>query len=96
MHQKIGDSLISLSINKGLSLRQIIMQKLSVLHYVQSICPVPAPLPNDVPAVMKLLLSPAAATSTPVALLGLAGLTALVLTAACRAARRLEINYGTE
>jgi hypothetical protein len=73
-----------------------IMQKLSVLHYVQSICPVPAPLPNDMPAMLKLLLAPAAPSSAPVAILGLAGLTALVLFAAMQAARRLEINYGTE
>jgi len=73
-----------------------IMQKLSVLHYLQSLCPVPVPLPTDMPAVMKLLLAPAAPSSVPLAVLGLLGLTVLVLFAAMQAARRLEINYGTE
>lgn len=73
-----------------------ILQKLSVLHYLQSICPVPAPLPGHLPAAWKLLLAPAPAASAPVAILGLLGVTALVLLAAMRAARRLEINYGTE
>jgi len=73
-----------------------IMQKLSVLHYLQSLCPVPVPLPTDMPAVMKLLLAPAAPSSVPLAVLGLLGLTVLVLFAAMQAAKRLEINYGTE
>jgi ABC-type transport system involved in multi-copper enzyme maturation permease subunit len=73
-----------------------VMQKLSVLHYLQSLCPVPVPLPGDMPALMKMLLSPAAPSSVPLAVLGLLALTALVLVAAMRAARRLEINYGTE
>ena len=72
------------------------MQKLSVLHYLQSLCPVPMPLPEEMPAMVKMLLAPAAPSPAWVAILGLAGLTALVLYAAARAARRLEINYGTE
>ncbi len=73
-----------------------VMQKLSVLHYLQSLCPVPVPLPNDMPAMLKMLLAPAAPSSVWVAVLGLLGVTALVLFAAMQAARRLEINYGTE
>lgn len=73
-----------------------IMQKLSVLHYLQSICPVPVPLPSDVPPLMKLLLAPAEASSAPVAIFGLLALTGLVLLAAAQAVKRLEINYGTE
>ena len=73
-----------------------IMQKLSVLHYLQSLCPVPPPLPNDMPALLKMLLAPAAPSSVPLAVLGLLALTVLVLFAAMQAARRLEINYGTE
>ncbi|MFN0101909.1 MAG: hypothetical protein ACKV2U_07440 [Bryobacteraceae bacterium] len=73
-----------------------VMQKLSVLHYLQSLCPVPVPLPNDMPALMKMLLAPAAPASVPVAVVGLLGLTAVVLMAGMWAARRLEINYGTE
>ncbi len=73
-----------------------VMQKLSVLHYLQSLCPVPVPLPNDMPAMLKMLLAPAAPTAVWISVLGLLVLTALVLFAAMQAARRLEINYGTE
>jgi ABC-type transport system involved in multi-copper enzyme maturation permease subunit len=73
-----------------------VMQNLSVLHYLQSICPVPVPLPNDMPAVLKMLLAPAAPSSVPVAVLGLLAVTALVLFAAMQSVKRLEINYGTE
>jgi len=72
------------------------MQKLSVLHYVQSLCPVPVPLPSDMPALLKMLLAPAPPSSVPLAVLGLLALTAMILFVAAQAARRLEINYGTE
>jgi hypothetical protein len=48
------------------------------------------------PALLKLLLSPAAPPSPWFAAFGLLALTALVLWAAGRAVRRLEINYGTD
>ena len=48
------------------------------------------------PALLKLLLSPAEPPSRIVAVLGLLVLTALVLWAAAHAVRRIEINYGTE
>jgi hypothetical protein len=72
------------------------MQKLSVLHYLQSLCPVPMPMPGDISPVLKLLLAPAAPSSVWVSVTGLLAMTGLVLFAAARAARRLEINYGTE
>ena len=73
-----------------------LLQKLSVLHYLQSLCPVPAPIDDGVPAVLRMILSPAAPSSAWVAILGLLAFTALVLYAATYAVRRLEINYGTE
>jgi hypothetical protein len=72
------------------------LQKLSVLYYVQSLCPTPAPIESDAPALLKLLLAPAQPAETWVAVLGIAGVTALVLWLASRAVRRLEINYGTD
>lgn len=72
------------------------LQKLSVLYYVQSLCPVPAPMDSDAPLLIRLLVAPAAPPSTEVAVVGLLGLTALVLWAAARAVRRLEINYSTD
>lgn len=72
------------------------LQKFSVLHYVQALCPVPPPIDPGTPALLRLLLSPAEPPSPAVAVLGLLALTVLVLWSASRAIRRLEINYGTE
>jgi ABC-type transport system involved in multi-copper enzyme maturation permease subunit len=73
-----------------------LLQKLSVLHYLQSLCPVPAPLDPSAPPLARMILSPAAPASAWAALPGLLAVTALVLYLATRAARRLEINYGGE
>ncbi len=72
------------------------LQKLSVLHYLQSLCPVPAPMDKNAPAVIRLLLSPAAPASRLGAILGLLAVTALVLWIARLAIRRMQISYGTE
>ncbi len=73
------------------------LQKLSVLYYVQSLCPVPpVNFDDDTPALIKMLLSPAEPASAAMAILGVLGVTALVLWAAGRTIRRTEINYGTE
>jgi len=73
-----------------------ILQKLSVLFYLQSVCPTPAPMDRDVPPLMRLLIAPAESVSPFVAVLGLLAVTALVLTLAARAVKRLEINYSTD
>ncbi|MBI1895139.1 MAG: hypothetical protein HYZ57_08120 [Acidobacteria bacterium] len=72
------------------------LQKLSVLYYVQSLCPVPAPVDPDAPALVRLLLAPAEPASAASAVFGLLGVAALVLWSASRAVRKLEINYGTD
>lgn len=73
------------------------LQKLSVLYYVQSLCPVPmADLDEDTPGLVKLLLSPAEPAAPAMAILGVLAVTALVLWLAGRAIQRTEINYGTE
>lgn len=72
------------------------LQKMSILYYLQSLCPVPAPIDNDVPALIRLLASPAAPASRPGAILGLMLLTAVVLWIASLAVRRMEISYGAE
>ncbi len=73
-----------------------ILQKLSVLYYLQSLCPVPAPTDKGAPALIQLLLSPAAPASRLGAIVGLLVVTALVLWVACLAIRRMQISYGTE
>ncbi len=72
------------------------LQKISVLYYVQALCPVPVPLDERTPMLVRLFLNPAAPPSAPSAVAGLVALTAAVLWGACRAVRRLEINYGAE
>jgi ABC-type transport system involved in multi-copper enzyme maturation permease subunit len=71
------------------------MQKLSVLYYLQSLCPEAAPI-DDGPALLRLILAPAAPASKGLAIMGLVMLTALVLWAASKAVKRIEINYSTE
>jgi hypothetical protein len=72
------------------------LQKVSVLYYLQSMCPVPAPMGADAPALVKLLAAPAAPASRPGAILGILVLSALVLWVASRAVRRMQIAYGSE
>jgi len=69
---------------------------MSVLYYAQSLCPVPAPMDESAPLLVRLLSAPAEPPSAMVALLGLLALTAVVLWAASRAVRRLEIDYGVD
>ena len=73
-----------------------VLQKMSILYYLQSLCPVPAPMENDAPTLIRLLAAPAAPASRPEAILGLLLLTAFVLWIAGLAVRRMQISYGAE
>ncbi len=73
-----------------------VMQKMSILYYVQSLCPVPAPMDGNAPTLIRLLAAPAAPASRLGAILGLSLLTAFVLWIAALAVRRMQISYGTE
>jgi hypothetical protein len=72
------------------------LQKMSILYYLQSLCPVPVPFDNDVPTLIRLLAAPAAPASRPGAILGLLLLTAFVLWISSLAVRRMQISYNTE
>ena len=72
------------------------VQKMSILYYLQSLCPVPAPMESDAPTLIRLLSAPAAPASRPAAILGLVVLTAFVLWIASFAVRRMQISYGAE
>jgi hypothetical protein len=72
------------------------LQKLTVAYYVQSLCPIPPPMPEDMHALARMVLAPAEPASPATAVLGVLTLTALVLWLASRAVKRLEINYSTE
>ena len=73
-----------------------VLQKMSVLYYLQSLCPVPAPMDDDAPMLIRLLAAPAAPVSRPAAVLGLILLTVFVLWIASLAVRRMQISYGAE
>ena len=73
-----------------------LLQKMSVLYYLQSLCPVPAPMESDAPMLIRLLAAPAAPASGPGAILGLLLLTAFALWIAALAVRRMQISYGAE
>jgi hypothetical protein len=72
------------------------LQKLSVLYYLQSLCPVPPPMDKNAPAIVQLLASPAAPASRFGAIFGLLMVTALMLWIAGIAIRRMQVSYGTE
>jgi hypothetical protein len=73
-----------------------VLQKMSILYYLQSLCPVPAPMEDDAPVLIRLLAAPAAPASGVGAILGLLLLTAFVLWIAALAVRRMQISYGAE
>jgi ABC-type transport system involved in multi-copper enzyme maturation permease subunit len=71
------------------------LKKISVIFYLQSMCPVVA-RPNDMPALAALLLSSAEATPVVWAASGLVVVTMVLLALAGRQARKLEINYSSD
>jgi hypothetical protein len=73
-----------------------LLQKLSVLHYLQSLCPVPVPTDENMPALLKLLVTPAAPASHMGAILGLFAVTAVVLWIARYAILRMQVTYSAE
>ena len=72
------------------------LKKFSVIFYLQSLCPVVAPLNSDIPEALKLLVTTAAPIAAPVAILGLFGVSAAVLLFASFYVRKIEINYGAD
>ncbi|HEU4936736.1 MAG TPA: discoidin domain-containing protein [Vicinamibacterales bacterium] len=72
-----------------------VLQKMSILYYLQSLCPVPAPMDNDAPTLIRLLAAPAAPSSRPGAIFGLLILTAFVLWIGAIAVRRMQVSYGS-
>jgi ABC-type transport system involved in multi-copper enzyme maturation permease subunit len=72
------------------------LKKISVIFYLQSLCPVVAPPDRDMNQILSLLVSSAEPTPAALAVTGLFIVTGLVLFFAARRARTLEINYGTD
>ena len=73
------------------------LKKISVLYYLQSLCPVVAPPDrSNMNQVLALLISSVEPAPAAVAIAGLFAVTAIVLVLASIRARKLEINYGTD
>ena len=72
------------------------LKKISMIYYLQSLCPVTALPGRDVPGFVHLLISPVQPATRSMAVLSIVILTCVVLVAAARLSRRMEINYSTE
>jgi ABC-type transport system involved in multi-copper enzyme maturation permease subunit len=72
------------------------LKKISVIFYLQALCPVVAAPESDTPALLRLLISSAQFPPAWLAIVGLTVVMLVVLAVAAARARRLEINYGTE
>jgi len=72
------------------------LKKISVIFYLQALCPVVAAPESDTPALLRLLISSAQFPPAWLAIVGLTVVMLVVLGVAAARARRLEINYGTE
>ena len=72
------------------------LKKISMIHYLQSLCPVAAAPDQDMPPLVHLLISPTQPATKLTAVLSIVLLTLVVLVIAARMSRRLEINYSTE
>jgi len=73
-----------------------VLKKISVIFYLQALCPVVAAPEADTPVLLKLLISSVEFPPAWLAITGLTAVMAVVLGVAAMRARRLEINYGTE
>ena len=72
------------------------LKKISVIFYLQSLCPVVAPPGRDMSPLLALLISNAEPTPPALAVAGLIVVTLGVLAIAARKVRTLEINYGAD
>jgi ABC-type transport system involved in multi-copper enzyme maturation permease subunit len=72
------------------------LKKVSVIFYLQSLCPVVAGPDDDIPAPLRLIASSAEPVGAVWAVFGLLVVTLGVLTFAAMQARKLEINYSTD
>ncbi len=73
-----------------------LLKKISVIYYLKSLCPVEISLDPGMPPLFALLVSNPEPVSRYIAIFGLLALSVVVLFAAAKRVRRLEINYGAD
>ncbi|KAB2964719.1 MAG: hypothetical protein F9K18_07325 [Thermoanaerobaculia bacterium] len=64
------------------------LKRISVIHHLQSLCPVPVPA--------RVFALPGEPTPAPLAIGGLLALVVVLMVLAARRARRLEVSYGAD
>jgi ABC-type transport system involved in multi-copper enzyme maturation permease subunit len=72
------------------------LQKLGIIYYLQSLCPLAAAPDNSIPMPLTLLISATPSASAPVALACLILFTLAVLIFSGLRSRQIEINYSTD
>jgi hypothetical protein len=72
------------------------LKKISMIYYLQSLCPASPKPDQDVPGFVHLLIAPVQPATKSVAIVSIVLLTLVVLVVAARLSRRMEINYSTE
>lgn len=73
-----------------------LLKKFSVIYYLKSLCPVEISLDPGMPPLFAILASNPEPVSRYIAIFGLLALSVVVLLAAARRIRRIEINYATD
>jgi len=72
------------------------LKKISLIFYLQSLCPIAAPIDANLQPLLALLISTAEPASNPVSIAAILIVTLLMLQAGSLKARKLEINYSTD
>jgi len=72
------------------------LEKISVIYYLKSLCPVEIQVGPGTPAILAMLISNPEPVSPPVAISGLILVSVATLVVASRRVQRMEINYTTE
>jgi len=73
-----------------------VLQKISVIYYLKSLCPVEIPASPDTPAIFAMLISNPEPIAAPIAIFGVILVSFAILVVSSRRVRRMEINYTTE
>jgi len=73
-----------------------VLQKVSVIYYLKSLCPVEIPASPGTPPLFAMLISNPEPIAAPIAILGLVLVSAGILLISTRRVSRMEINYTTE
>jgi hypothetical protein len=73
-----------------------VLQKISVIYYLKSLCPVAIPSSPGTPAIFAMLISNPEPIAAPIAIFGLIVVSLAILFLSTRRVRHMEINYTTE